>query len=50
MKKMYQMTEVSVILFDNQDMLTASGDPVSDEAIIKDRTWTAASPLSGWTE
>ena len=50
MKKNYQTTEVSVILFENQDMLTASG-VLSDEAIVNDRSWTkATSTLSDWQE
>ena len=50
MKKNYQTTEVSVILFENQDVVRTSS-VLSDEAIVKDRTWTkATTPLSDWQD
>lgn len=43
MKKFYQTTEVSVILFENQDVVRTSGLLVQDDAIVTDRgAWTRA--------
>ena len=42
MKKNYQTTEVSVILFENLDVVRTSGLLVQDDALVKDRAWTKA--------
>lgn len=48
MKKEYNSTKISIVLFNPTDILTFSKE---DDAIVKDGSWIyGGSPTAGWNE